>query len=121
MSSPAPDRADGEAGGAEAWKGRRERGPWRELDERHAAEARCQHTGWLLARSHGYLVRSLRDEALGRVAALSYGADDRWPRALTLRPCGVRGLWSRRTLELPFSAVLVVAPTRREVRVSTPS
>jgi hypothetical protein len=116
MSRPADDRAADEAGGGPSWRGRSERACPREL-EAQAAEARLQHLGWLLDRGHGYLVRGLGDEPLGRVAALSYGADDRWPRALTLRPRGLRGLWSRATCELPFSAVLAVAPTRREVRV----
>jgi hypothetical protein len=105
-------------------------GSWREspstprvaasdLDAR-ATEARCGHVGWLLAGARGYLVRSLADEPLGRVGGLSYGEDDRWPRALSLRPRGVRGLlWSRTARELPFSAVLAVSPARREVRVLT--
>jgi hypothetical protein len=94
------------------------RGCSSELDER-AAEARYTHLGRLLACAHGYLVRSLRAEPLGRLAALSYGADARWPAALTVRPRDLRGLWSRTTRELPVSAVLAVISARREVRVMT--
>jgi hypothetical protein len=92
-----------------------ERGLVRDLDAL-AAEARSQHVGWLLGFAHGYMVRSVRDEPLGRLAGLGRGADDRLPRAL--RPCGLRGLWSRATRELPFSAVLGVDRARREVRVA---
>ena len=80
-------------------------------------EARCQRVGSLLARSHGYLVRGARGEPLGRIAALRYGLDDRWPTALILRPHGLRGLWSGTTWELPFSAVGTVVSELREVRV----
>jgi hypothetical protein len=92
---------------------------WTTDPEAEATEAGRQHLGWLLSQAHGYLVRGLRGEPLGRIAALGYGADDRWPRTVTLRPPGVRGIWSRTTCELPFSQVLAVLPARREVRVLT--
>jgi hypothetical protein len=82
-----------------------------------AFEQRCQEVGRLLADAHGYLVRGPRGEPIGRIAGFSYGLDDRWPRALIMRPHGLRGLWSRDTWELPFSAVGAVISARREVRV----
>jgi hypothetical protein len=59
----------------------------------------------------------LDERPIGRVAGLSYGLDDRWPRTLIVRPHGLRGLWSTRTWALPFSAVGAVMSARREVRV----
>ncbi|MDX6554439.1 MAG: hypothetical protein QOD86_634 [Miltoncostaeaceae bacterium] len=82
-----------------------------------AFEQRAQQVGRLLAEAHGYLVRGPRGEPIGRVAGLSYGIDDRWPRALIMRPHGLRGLWSSDTWELPFSAVGDVISAHREVRV----
>lgn len=82
-----------------------------------AFERRCQEVGRLLGDAHGFLVRGPGDTPIGRVAGLSYGLDDRWPRALIIRPHGLRGLWSAHTWELPFSAVGAVTSSRREVRV----
>jgi hypothetical protein len=86
-------------------------------DDVRAFERRCQEVGRLLVDAHGYLVRGPGERPIGRVAGLSYGLDDRWPRALIIRPHGLRGLWSSRTWALPFSAVGAVMSARREVRV----
>ena len=80
-------------------------------------EQRPQEVGRLLVGAHGYLVRGPRDEPIGRIAGFGYDLDDRWPRALIMRPHGLRGLWSPHTWELPCSAVGAVVPARREVRV----
>ena len=85
-------------------------------DDVRAFERRCQEVGRLLVDAHGYLVRGPGGTPIGRVAGLSYGLDDRWPRTLIIRPHGLRGLWSTRTWALPFSAVGAVISARREVR-----
>jgi hypothetical protein len=86
-------------------------------DDVRAFEQRCQEVGRLLVDAHGYLVRGPSEKPIGRIAGFSYGLDDRWPRALIIRPHGLRGLWSSRTWALPFSAVGAVVSARREVRV----
>ena len=65
-------------------------------------EQRCQQVGRLLADAHGYLVRGPADVQIGRVGGLGYGLDDRWPRALIIRPtvftaCGARAPGSCRS------------------------
>jgi anti-anti-sigma factor len=79
LSGAGNDLATGDAGGVvtPAW-----------ASDLHArtAEAHCEHVGWLLAGSRGYLARSFADQPPGRVPGFSYGDDDRWPRALNLRP-----------------------------------